>query len=130
MVGLTRSEYEILVVVWAQEKPLTCVGILDQIDNDALKIASIYQTINGMLHKKLLEVSGVELCGSRYRRVFKALITPEDYALMQVDEHVSNAKNKCSCLHNILVGLINKSDINEEVIGEIEALLQKKREEL
>ena len=130
METLTIGEYEILSLFWTQGKGLTKADIVQLSVDKSWQTSSLYPMLNNMIKKEVLLVEGFTMCGRHYGRVFNAAVTPEQYSLMAVDQHVTFSRNKSKCLKNILIGLIENEDMTPEVLAEIEALLQKRREEL
>ena len=130
MESLTNSEYEILSLLWSQGKGLTKSDIVRLSVNKSWQTSSLYPMLNNMIKKEVLLVEGFTMCGRHYGRVFNVAVSPEEYALMAVDQHVTFSQNKPKCLKNILVGLIDNEDMTPEVLAEIEAILQQRREEL
>ena len=130
MAILSNSEYEILIVLWTQERGLTALEINQMAQKKSWKDTSIHPLLSNMVDKKLICVDGLKLTGRHYSRVFHPVVSAEEYAVLQVDKQILLAPNKQKALGSILASLINKDDINLDTISEIEALLRKKREGL
>lgn len=130
MDSLSKSEYEVLTLLWSENRGLTAVEINELVKDKSWKDTSIHLILTNMLEKNAVIVDGMVRSGRTYSRVFKAALTPEDYSLMQVKQNASFAKDKSSAMANLFVSLINSEEINAEAINKIEALIKKKKEAL
>lgn len=130
MVSLSKSEYEILSLLWTKPEGLTATEINELAEIKSWKDASIHLILNGMLKKGVVRVDGMVLTGRTYSRVFKTTLSPEEYSLMQVKQNMSFSENKDAAITNVFAALLNDSEVNSETIDEIEKLLKKKRKEL
>lgn len=127
---LSKSEYEILSLLWTQEEGLTASDINALCKKKSWKDSSIHLIINSMLEKETIKVDGLRRSGRVYSRVFKAAITPENYSMMQIQQNVRFVKDKPSSMTKLFSSLIDSEEISAESIYEIEKLLKKKKEGL
>lgn len=127
---LSKSEYEILSLLWTQEEGLTASEINSLCKKKSWKDSSIHLIINSMLEKETIKVDGLRRSGRVYSRVFKAAIMPENYSLMQIQQNVRFVKDKPSSMTKLFSSLIDSEEISAESISEIEKLLKKKKEGL
>ncbi len=125
--NLTSSEYEILTVLWSNPDGLTAKEINMQKRTELWKDSSIHLILDKMLKRELVAVGGLERSGKTYSRVFKAAITPEQYALMQVKRNAVYFKDKR--IKGFFSALVDSDEISIETITEIEKLLKKKKDE-
>ena len=125
-ISLTPSEYEILSLLWAHSKGLTANEINTTAKDKLWKDASIHMILDRMLSKKLITVDGFSRSGKTYGRKFKAMITPEEYALQQVEQNSTYFKNKK--ISGVFAALVDSKEISDETINKIEGLLKEKRE--
>lgn len=128
--NLSKSEYEILSLLWLQEQGLTASEINSSCENKSWKDSSIHLIINSMLEKDVITVDGLRRSGRVYSRVFKAAITPEGYSLVQIQKNTQFAKDKSSSITKLFSSLISSDEINYETISKIEELLKEKKEGL
>jgi len=129
MVSLSKSEYEVLSLLWAQEKGLTAVEINELSPDKSWKDVSIHLIINSMLDKGAIKVNGMVRSGRTYSRLFEAAVSPEEYSLMQVKENVSFAPNKSAAISSLFSALLDSESISRDDISKIEELVKKKKEE-
>ena len=130
MNSLSKSEYEVLALLWSENRGLTAVEINDLVKDKSWVNTSIHLILNSMLDKGALVVDGMVRSGRTYSRIFKAAVTPEEYSLMQVKLNTSFAKDRNSAMSNLFVSLIDSEEISAETIDKIEALIKKKKEAL
>ena len=130
MNSLSKSEYDVLTLLWSENRGLTAVEINDLVKDKSWVNTSIHLILTSMLEKGAIVVDGMVRSGRTYSRIFKAAFTPEEYSLMQVKQNTSFAKDKNSAMTNLFVSLIDSEEINSETIGKIEALIKKKKEAL
>jgi len=129
MVSLSISEYEILSLLWSEDRGLTAGEINTLSPEKSWKDLSIHLILTNMLEKGAIVVDGMVRSGRTYSRVFNAAITPEEYSLMQVTQNASATKNKSAVIMGLFSALIDGDDINSEDIDKIEALILRKKKE-
>ncbi|MBR2714717.1 MAG: BlaI/MecI/CopY family transcriptional regulator [Ruminococcus sp.] len=76
---LTKSEKQIMALLWRSEESLTTVDILRLCENKTFKDSYINILIRSLLKKDMIKVDGVELIGRSYARKFTTNITREEY---------------------------------------------------
>lgn len=130
MNSLSKSEYEVLTLLWAENRGLTAVEINDLATDKSWVSTSIHLILTSMLDKGAIEVDGMVRSGRTYSRIFKAALTPEEYSLMQIKQNTSFAKDKNLAMTKLFVCLIDSEEINMDTIRKIEALIKKKKEAL
>ena len=70
MMRLTKSEMEIMTVLWEADHPLSRTEILENSKEKSWKDSSIHILLNSMLEKGAVEVAGFEKMGSHYGRTY------------------------------------------------------------
>lgn len=124
--NLSKSEYEILSLLWMQGEGLTAGEINSICEKKSWKDSSIHLIINSLLEKEVIKVDGLRRSGRVYGRVFKAAITPEGYSLMQCRQNAQFMKDRPLSITKLFSSLIDSDEINSETISKIEKLLEKK----
>ena len=76
---LTKSELEIMNVIWKAGRPLTRGEILDQSVDKNWKDNSIHILLNRLLAKGAIAESGFARSGKSYGRLYEARLTGEAY---------------------------------------------------
>jgi len=122
---LTRSELEVMNVIWRADRPVSRNDILDLSENRSWKESSIHILLNGLLKKEAIREDGFVRCGKTFGRLFSANITCEDYYA----EEVFSAGSKES-IPVLFSALVRRDDLDMELVDELEAILNEKRKEL
>ena len=81
---LTKSELEIMNVIWSAGKPLTRGEILEQSVNKNWKDNSIHILLNRLLAKGALIEGGFARSGKSYGRLYEATLSGTDYYAQNV----------------------------------------------
>lgn len=76
---LTRSEREIMDVLWEAEQPLSRSDILERSQEKGWKDSSIHILLNGMLQKNAIREAGFVKRSKTYGRTFEPTMTREEY---------------------------------------------------
>lgn len=128
--SLSKSEYEVLSLLWTQNQGLTASEINFCCKDKSWKDASIHMILANMIDKGAVVVDGVIRSSRTYSRIFKAAITPEEYSMMQIKQNALFTNDRRSSMTKLFAHLIDSEEVNLETISKIEALLEKKKEEL
>lgn len=76
---ITKSELEILNVLWKAGVPLSRADILEKSTEKTWKDNSIHILLNGMLKKGIIHEAGFKRSGKVWGRLYEPAITVEDY---------------------------------------------------
>lgn len=79
MPHITKSELEILNVLWAAGRPLSRAEILEQSVNKTWKENSIHILLNGMLKNEIIREAGFTRSGKVWGRLYAPTLTIEEY---------------------------------------------------
>ena len=122
---LTKSELEIMNVIWKANKPLTRGEILKLSNEKTWKDSSIHILLNGLMKKEAIIEAGFAKSGKTYGRVYAANISGEEYYSAKVFAFCGE-----DGLPNIFSALIRCDGVTIEMINEIEKMLEERRKEL
>lgn len=122
---LTKSELEVMNVMWRANKPLSRNDIIALSENKTWKDGSIHILLNGLLKKEAIKEVGFMKSGKTYGRLFGANISCEDYYA----ETVFAATGKEN-LPMLFSALIRCEDMTPEMISDLEKLLAARKDEL
>ena len=122
---LTRSELEVMNVIWKAGKPVSRNDILALSENKSWKESSIHILLNGLLKKEAIKEDGFIRCGKTFGRLFSANISCETYYA----EEVFSAGDKES-VPALMSALISRDDIDIELVNELESILKEKKKEI
>lgn len=78
-IRLTKSEREIMDILWGQQEALTSSEIIKASPNKSWSNTSIHLLLRSLLEKGVIEVDGFKKATKNYARTFKAAISQYDY---------------------------------------------------
>ena len=78
-IRLTKSEQEIMDVLWKQGEALTSSEIIEFSTNRSWSNTSIHLLLKSLLDKSVIEVDGFKRTTKNYARTFKPSISQYDY---------------------------------------------------
>ncbi len=121
---LTKSEHEIMNLLWHVDKPLTASEIIEKSTDKTWKDSYIHLLINSLLDKEMIRAEGFAKTTKNYARTFVAAISEEAYAVQQIA-----GPNPISTLSvvSIVSALIDQSADQQTLIDAIESMLAEKR---
>ena len=122
---LTKSELEIMNVLWKAGRPLSRGDILELSTEKTWKDNSIHILLNGMLKKEAIREDGFARSGKVWGRLYAPNVTIEEY----YDENLF-AKTSQKEFPLLFSAMINRDDVTPELIDELEEILQKRRESM
>lgn len=114
---ITRSELEILRVLWDADSGLSRSEILERSDEKTWKDSSIHILLNGLLKKGLIKESGFVRSGKVWGRLYAPDVSAMDYYKDMFD---SGPRPK---LEELLTYLLSRGDIQEETISRMQKTL-------
>lgn len=117
---LTKSEMEIMDVLWASDKPLSRADLLSRSEEKTWKDSSVHILLNGLLQKGAITEAGLVKRSKTYGRVFAPTMTREEYFAMTIFSH----RHKPD-----IVGLMEallRRDISPEQLNQIAELVSQK----
>ena len=122
---LTKSEMEIMNVLWKADRPLTRSEILEYSTDKTWKDNSIHILLNGMLKKEAIREAGFTRSAKVWGRLYGANVSIEEY---YAENLFAQASRKEFPL--LFSAMINSEEVTPELIDELEEMLQKRRKEL
>ncbi|MBR1451517.1 MAG: BlaI/MecI/CopY family transcriptional regulator, partial [Lachnospiraceae bacterium] len=99
---LNGREEEMMYILWDVGEPSTSVDMLDRLLDDGWNRSTVFNTIQSLIDKHFLKVTGVEKSNTQYARQFEPAITREEYAAKLLIEKGID----CEKLGNIAVAMI------------------------
>lgn len=122
MMELTRSELEIMDVLWGENVPLSRSDLLDHSEEKTWKDSSVHILLNGLLHKGAIREAGFVKRSKTYGRTFVPTMTREEYYAATIFSHRHQPQ-----IVGLMEALLRREDISSEQLEEIEALVQKRK---
>lgn len=122
---LTKSELEVMNVLWQANRPLSRSEILTLSTSKTWKDSSIHILLNGLLNKNAIKEAGYVRSGKTFGRLYTANISCQEYYAKNVF-----AGSSKEVLPMLFSALIQSDGISPELINELEDMLEKRKREL
>lgn len=119
---LTKSEMEIMDVLWASEVPLSRSDLLERSEEKSWKDSSVHILLNGLLHKGAIREAGMVKRSKTYGRTFKPTLTREEYFATTIFSHRHKPE-----IVGLFAALLERQDISADQLQTIAELVAKKR---
>ena len=119
---LTKSEREIIDVLWNEDKPLSRSDLLERSEEKTWKDSSVHILLNGLLQKGAIQEAGLVKRSKTYGRVFSPTLTREEYFAETIFSH----RHKPNIV-GLFEALLRREDITQEDLRQIAALVEQKR---
>ena len=117
---LTRSEMEIMDVLWASEMPLSRSDLLERSKEKTWKDSSVHILLNGMLHKGVIQEVGFVKRSKTYGRTFSPTLSREEYFARYVYSHGNKPQ-----IVGLIAALLQREDITPDEMGQIRELVNR-----
>ena len=118
---LTRSELEIMDVLWAAEQPLSRSDLLESNQEKTWKDSSVHILLNGMLQKGVIREAGFVKRSKTYGRTFEPTLTREEYFATTIYSHTNKPR-----IVELFAALLRREDITPDQLTQMEALLRQR----
>ena len=119
---LTRSEMEIMDVLWESGVPMSRADLLARSEEKTWKDSSVHILLNGLLQKGAIQEAGLVKRIKTYGRVFAPTLTREEYFATTIFSHRHKPE-----IVGLFAALLKRDDITPADLDNIEALIQAKR---
>lgn len=123
---LTKSENEIMELLWSEGRPLSRSEIIKLTPNRSWKPASIHILLNSMLDKQAIQVTGFVQSTKNYARTFAPTLTADEYSIMQIKHNPSFSQQSIL----FLISSLLEETSDETVLTEVEKLAQARKTQL
>ncbi len=124
---LTKSELEIMTLLWHVDKPLTASEIIEHSTGKTWKDSYIHLLINSLLNKGMIRAEGFAKTTKNYARTFTTAVTKAEYAVRQI----TGKQGLCTdTIISIVSALVDRSESPDELICALEKLVTEKKEKL
>ena len=118
---LTKSEMQIMDVLWEAKGPLSRSDLLDQSEGKTWKDSSVHILLNGMLQKGIIREAGFIKRGKTYGRLFQPTMTREEYFAATVFSHRHKPQ-----IVALVKALLDRDDITPEEMAQIKTIVNEK----
>lgn len=118
---LTRSEMEIMNVLWESDAALSRSDLLANSEGKTWKDSSVHILLNGLLQKGAIREAGLVKRSKTYGRVFAPTLTREEYFANTIFSHSHKPD-----MVGLFAALLCREEINEDVLQQMAVLIQNK----
>ena len=119
---LTRSEMEIMDVLWESEVPLSRADLLAKSEEKTWKDSSVHILLNGLLSKGAIREAGLVKRSKTFGRTFAPTLTREEYFATTIFSH------RCKPdIVGLFAALLQRDDITPEQLETIGPRVDKAR---
>ena len=130
--SLNKKEEMIMEVLWSQPEAVTITELEELFADEKISKASIFKTVQALVKKEYVRISGMELAKKTYARKLEPAISREEYAAILLMERGITR----SSLGEIAIAMTgsdrngrkNKKE-DEELIKELEGIIARLREQ-
>lgn len=119
---LTRSEMEIMDVMWAAGAPLSRADLLERSEEKTWKDSSVHILLNGLLQKGAIREAGFVKRSKTYGRTFVPTLTREEYFATTIFSHRHKPE-----IVGLVAALLKRKDITPEQLVQIESLVAQRK---
>lgn len=120
----TKSEVEILKILWQSDDPLTSSEIINKSLEKSWKDRSIHSILNNLLEKNEIKVVGKVQTTKNYARQFAPAITEEAYLAKQIADSDLYEKSWTNIsFKSVVSNLITSSENKESLVDELKELI-------
>ena len=120
---LTKSEMQIMDVLWESEAPLSRSDLLERSEGKSWKDSSVHILLNGLLQKEAIREAGFVKRSKTYGRTFAPTLTREEYFATTIFSHAHKPQ-----IVGLFAALLEREDITREQLEQMEALLQQRKD--
>ncbi len=125
-ISLTKSEREIMDLLWNIDRPLTATEIVNLTPERTWKQSYIHLLINSLINKNLIKSETLVRTGRNFGRAFVATTTREEFEILQITSGKDFSEKSVINLVTILLESVS----SPAVLDELEEILQEKRQQL
>ncbi len=118
---LTRSEMEIMDVMWETGTPMSRADLLAHSEEKTWKDSSVHILLNGLLQKGAIQEAGLVKRSKTYGRVFSPTLTREEYFAATIFSHRHKPE-----IVALFAALLQREDITPAHLSQIQELIQQK----
>lgn len=119
---LTRSEMEIMDVLWAADAPMSRSDLLEQSEEKSWKDSSVHILLNGLLQKGAICEAGFVKRSKTYGRTFSPTLTREEYFATTIFSHRHKPE-----IVGLFAALLKREDITAQQLDQIAELVSNRK---
>ena len=119
---LTRSEMQIMDVLWESDQPLSRADLLAHTEGKSWKDSSVHILLNGLLQKNAICEVGFVKRSKTYGRTFAPTMTREEYFAKTIFSHRYQPD-----FVGLMEALLKRQDITPQQLDAVQDLLNKRK---
>ena len=119
---LTKSEMEIMDVLWNAGSPLSRADLLDRGEEKTWKDSSVHILLNGLLQKKAIREAGFVRRSKTYGRTFEPNLSREEYFATTIFSHRHKPE-----MEGLFAALLERPEVDAQVMERLQMLLDHRR---
>ncbi len=119
---LTKSEMEIMDVLWEAGVPLSRADLLEKSSEKTWKDSSVHILLNGLLQKQAIREAGMVKRSKTYGRTFAPTLTREEYFAATIFSHRHKPE-----IVGLFEALLNRPEVTDGDLDRISDLIAKKK---
>ncbi len=116
---LTKSELEIMDVLWEAGEPLSRSDLLERSEKKSWKDSSVHILLNGLLRKEIIEEAGFVKRSKTYGRTFVPTMSREAYYAQAVYGHTYRPD-----LTGLIAELLSQQSPDKATLQKIDELIR------
>ena len=78
---MTKSETQVMNVLWRSDKPLSCSEIVELSDDKTWKDSYVHSLLKSLMKKDIVKIEAFELVSRGYARKFAPKLSYDEYVL-------------------------------------------------
>lgn len=118
---LTKSEMEIMDVLWAEEAPLSRADLLERGEEKTWKDSSVHILLNSLLQKAAIREAGFVRRSKTYGRTFEPTMTREEYFAATIFSHRHKPE-----MVGLFAALLSRPEVTENVVQDLRKLIDQR----
>ena len=118
---LTKSEMEIMDVLWESGQPMSRADLLGRSEEKTWKDGSVHILLNGLLQKGAIHEAGMVKRSKTYGRVFAPSMSREEYFAQAVFSHRHKPE-----IVGLFDALLTRPDISHDQLEQIARLVERR----
>lgn len=118
---LTRSEMEIMDVMWESNVPVSRADLLARSEEKTWKDSSVHILLNGLLQKGVIQEAGLVKRSKTFGRVFSPTLTREQYFANTIFSH----RHKPQVV-GLFAALLEREEVTASDLEQLAELIRQK----
>lgn len=122
---LTKSEMEVMDVLWQSDTALSRADLLERSEEKNWKDSSVHILLNGLLHKGAIREHGFIKRSKTYGRTFLPTMTREEYFANTIFSYRYKPE-----MVGLVQALLQRPEVTSELLDEIVKLAEARKSEI